>query len=236
MPSPPVAADPMTRILTAVQAARLGLRRERGEDRPLGRKAARTRESLLGAAYELFTTRGYQATSVNNIATAAGVGVGTFYQYFRDRSGIMAALVGDAVIEMFGSANRWDAREGLEGVHRVVASFVRTYAATAPFQRLWEEVTHVDPELAALRRDLTHLLTVELATELVRATALGLVRGDLEPTTAATALTAMVDRFCYVTYVFDPRPEGPPEPDEVAATLARMWAASIGLAVEQTFA
>jgi AcrR family transcriptional regulator len=231
MATRPAEPDSMTRIVAAVEAARFGLRRERGQDRPLGRKAARTREALLAAAYDVFTTQGYQATSVNDIAAAAGVSVGTFYQYFRDRAGIMAALVGDAVVVMFGARNRWDARDGLPGVIRLVTSFVETYAGTAPFQRLWEEVTHVDAELATLRRDVTHLLTADVATELGRAAALGLVRDDLDPFTTASALTSMVDRYCYITYVFDPGPEGAPKPAEVAETLARMWAGAVGLEV-----
>ena len=221
--------ESMTRIVAAVQAARFGLRRERGQDRPLGPKAARTREALMAAAYQVLTNQGYQATSVTDIATAAGVGVGTFYQYFRDRAGIMAALVGDAVVEMFGARNRWDAADGLPGVIRLVTSFVRTYAGTAAFQRLWEEVTHVDAELAALRRDVTRLLTLEVATELIRAADTGLVRADLDPYTAASALTSMVDRYCYLNYVFDPPPEGPPDPAAAGQTLARMWAGAVGL-------
>jgi hypothetical protein len=39
----------------------------------------------------------------------------------------------------------------------------------------------------------------------------------------------MVDRFCYVTYVFDPPETGPPEPEEAASLLAQLWANAICL-------
>ncbi|MFF0015192.1 TetR family transcriptional regulator [Streptomyces sp. NPDC005374] len=46
------------------------------------RKKQRTRESLLRVAIELFTTRGYEQTTVDDIADAVGVSQRTFFRYF----------------------------------------------------------------------------------------------------------------------------------------------------------
>ncbi|MFI9647801.1 TetR family transcriptional regulator [Streptomyces sp. NPDC052040] len=46
------------------------------------RKKQRTRDSLLRAALELFTTQGYEATTVDEIAEAADVSQRTFFRYF----------------------------------------------------------------------------------------------------------------------------------------------------------
>ena len=46
----------------------------------------------------------------------------------------------------------------------------------------------------------------------------------------ARALTAMVDRFCFVTYVFDPAAEAV-DPIDAAKELALLWANAIGLAI-----
>ncbi len=45
-------------------------------------KKERTRRSLLLAAYELFDEKGYDATTVTEIARAAEVSPGTFFNYF----------------------------------------------------------------------------------------------------------------------------------------------------------
>ncbi|GLX48527.1 TetR family transcriptional regulator [Streptomyces hygroscopicus subsp. hygroscopicus] len=46
------------------------------------RKKRRTRESLLRAALELFTTQGYERTTVDEIAAACEVSQRTFFRYF----------------------------------------------------------------------------------------------------------------------------------------------------------
>ena len=47
---------------------------------------------VLHAAGELFASEGYEATTTNGIAAAAGVSVGSLYQFFVDKHSILDAL------------------------------------------------------------------------------------------------------------------------------------------------
>ena len=56
------------------------------------RKKQRTRDALLRAAVELFTTRGYEATTVDDIAEAVDVSQRTFFRYFAGKEEAALAL------------------------------------------------------------------------------------------------------------------------------------------------
>lgn len=225
------ASEAARQVSAAAAAANRGVRRDGGVERPLGKKGARTRARLLAAAYEVFTRKGYRATSVSDIAEAAGVSLGTAYQYFRDRREIMSALVSDRVFVLLPDATHaWDPGRGRMGLRRVIASFVRNYVETAQFQATWEEVTHIDTEIAALRRGLGRVFTDSIEGALSDARTSGLVRSTIDPARVATALSAMVDRYCYVTYVFDPPHGDPPSVDDTVDLLTQLWADAIGLA------
>jgi len=54
-----------------------------------------TRRRLLDAAERGFAGKGYEATSMNEIAEAAKVGVGTLYHHFPDKRALLLALIDD---------------------------------------------------------------------------------------------------------------------------------------------
>jgi AcrR family transcriptional regulator len=51
-----------------------------------------TRAAILGAALHLFGRQGYENTSIDQLACAAGVGKGTIYSYFQSKSEIFLAF------------------------------------------------------------------------------------------------------------------------------------------------
>lgn len=193
-------------LLAAASSASNGQRREGNELRPLGRKAARTRNHLLQAASDCFVRNGYRSTSVQDIHQAADVSIGTFYQYFRDKADVMATIVGETILrssrEMFPPLELDD---GTPAPRSAVEGFVQYYVSTADFQRVWEEVTHFDEELAQLRWDLSSIIEDSLAEVIARAQRSGTVDPELDPGISARSLAAMVDRHCYLTFVVDNR-------------------------------
>src|SRR5829696_1493532 len=70
-----------------------GVPRERSD-------AARNRRRVLAAAEELFAARGVAAVSMDEVAAAAGVGKGTLYRRFGDKSGLAAALLDEREREL----------------------------------------------------------------------------------------------------------------------------------------
>lgn len=58
-------------------------------------RSARNRAAVLEAAARLFAEHGVESVSMDQVATAAGVGKGTLYRRFGDKSGLAVALLDD---------------------------------------------------------------------------------------------------------------------------------------------
>lgn len=217
-------------VAVAAQAEQEGLRREGDRQVPLGPKAKATRDRLLTAAYEQFSETGYRGTKVADICERAGTSLGTFYQYFQGRADVMTTLVADWIR---GTMERppWTLDQGTDGVRRILRDYIDTYVASAPFQGVWEEATHVDEIPAAVRRDLSRLMTEGVEREVRRAKRAGSLAPDVDPSLLARALTSAVDRYCYLTYVFDP-PEKAVSVDESVEVLTHVWTSTLGVRAE----
>jgi len=62
--------------------------------------AARNRRRVLDAAAALFAEHGVEAVSMDDVVAAAGVGKGTLYRRFGDKSGLAAALLDEREREL----------------------------------------------------------------------------------------------------------------------------------------
>jgi AcrR family transcriptional regulator len=58
-------------------------------------KGERTRQGIMEAAYELFLTQGYAATSMRQIAERAGLALGGIYNHFASKEAIFCELILD---------------------------------------------------------------------------------------------------------------------------------------------
>ncbi len=56
-------------------------------------RSRRSRNQVMKAALRLFSTHGYRATSMRDIAEAAGVSTGNVYHHFHDKQAIFQALL-----------------------------------------------------------------------------------------------------------------------------------------------
>jgi len=144
----------------------------RPRKQPRQRRAHETRARILDAARAVFEEHGYAHGTTNRIAEAAGLSVGSLYQYFPNKDAILVELV-DAHIEAGTAAvlaalpdEPWEARPLAAIVGPVVAAMVALHADGRELHRvLFEEAPRPPDQLARLRaveRDLTSMLADRL--------------------------------------------------------------------------
>ncbi|MFI0237683.1 TetR/AcrR family transcriptional regulator [Streptomyces sp. NPDC016845] len=121
-----------------------------------------TRRLLLESGLELFTEKGYAATKVDEIATAAGTTRVTFYAYFPSRSDLMKALIDERLNEALqrvrspehGSTAQDLVATVADGTPEVIAAWLRRTADSwpeiRPIIRVARDAAAVDPVLRDL--------------------------------------------------------------------------------------
>ncbi|MEV7548119.1 TetR family transcriptional regulator [Amycolatopsis sp. NPDC089917] len=95
---------------------------------PAGRR--RLRRALAAAAVDLFVAKGYEATTVDEIAAAAGVGRRTFFRYFDSKDEVLFANHDEIVAEMEEAFAEADPeRDPVETACAAVGLVLDSYAA-----------------------------------------------------------------------------------------------------------
>jgi AcrR family transcriptional regulator len=114
------------------------------------RSKARRRDAIVRAAYKLFAERGYDATTVADIAAAAEVAPRTVAMYFPSKQDIALSRFGEAADTLTTALLQ---RDPNETVTQVVGRWLRADDRPADYEikQLSKQVFATNPELSALR-------------------------------------------------------------------------------------
>ena len=142
------------------------------------------RADLVQVAGDLFAQKGYRATSVRDIAVAAGIQSGSLYHHFKSKDSIgdeiLSGFIDDVLADYrAAAASGGSPREVLE---QIVRSTSRTLArhrpALAILQNDWSYFSG-QPRFGYLRKAVGEIERVWV-TELERGQAEGIFRADLD--------------------------------------------------------
>lgn len=158
------------------------------------REGQEARETLVQTAARLFAEQGYEGTSLRQVAEGAGVTPAMVAYYFRDKSGLLEAVVREGLGIMLGVV-RCAVDEHPEGgfVEHLVQGFMTALSATPWVPRIMiREVISRDTPLRDLfvREFAVHAVTLvpaKVAAEMDS----GKLRADLDPRFAVISLVGM---------------------------------------------
>jgi len=63
------------------------------------KKPKERRQEIITAAVELFRTKGYEKTTMQNVMDALGIAKGTIYHYFKSKEDLLEAVIEESVVE-----------------------------------------------------------------------------------------------------------------------------------------
>jgi AcrR family transcriptional regulator len=151
--------------------------------RPLRRDAEQNLGRILTAAENVFAEYGFEA-SMEQVATVAGVGVGTLYRRFPDKESLVVA-----VVEMAGQRSRELARSVLAecSPEDGIFEFMRRCLATPSLRALIAR----SPRVAATHASLVALVAPPVDRLLAGAKAVGAIRSDVTFSDIVVSLMAV---------------------------------------------
>jgi len=175
------------------------------------RKKRQTREALTRAALALFAERGYDETTLADIADAAGVSTRTIFAYFPSKEDILFCTIQvtrDALTQAL--TDRPPGTDALTALRGFILS--SAHEKTELDRKLWEVIA-ADPTLSSHKRarigELQEILAAAIAYDL------GVGPDDLRPQVAAASLTAAFE----VLERQDRGPSTAPTNEEIAAAI-----------------
>jgi AcrR family transcriptional regulator len=149
-------------------------------------KRARNEDAIERAALALFRAHGFEATTIDQIAAAAGVSRRTVFRYFPTKDALVFPRARERVARFRGLLEPRDGEAPFETVRRAVLALGRELQADREAQLLQQRLIAASPALAASERDL------DLKWEAALADALGAGRTGQAGRKARLAAGAVV--------------------------------------------
>ncbi len=137
----------------------------------LGPRAQRTIASIIKATREVFLTRGYSGTTIDEIARLADVSRASFYTYFPSKREVLLAVGAHAASEAERMIEKLPDHLGSRAALRAwVSEYFDLLDIHGSFAFAWTQAAHEDEEIrvAGMRRHLKDCKM--LATQLVAST------------------------------------------------------------------
>jgi AcrR family transcriptional regulator len=158
-----------------------------------GERAAYTPQSLLAVAVEVFNQRGYDGTSMEDLAHASGITKSSIYPHVRGKEELLRLAVSRALDKLFAMLEQPGASSGraIDRLEHVVRGSARVLVDELPYVTLLLRVRgNTETEQWALqrRREFDH----QVAGLVSRAAEDGDLRGDVDPRLATRLLFGMI--------------------------------------------
>jgi len=165
-----------------------------GEDLPQEPRQKRSldkRARLKEAGLALFGEKGYEGTSIEEIAQRANLAVGGFYQHFRSKRQLLLVLMDELLDRLSKIEFRPQAADGRSTVRALLAQAFERDLHYLGAYRAWQEAALSDPELSKRDSEIHAWTTLRVTAVFQRLQNLPGTRKRVD----TTALARVMDGF-----------------------------------------
>ena len=160
------------------------------------KRALDRRKHIMSAATRVFSEKGYYATTISDLATAAGIAKGTIYWYFNNKRAIMLALLDNIdreITNTFGDI-MVKAPNGLESILLCVRPALELLEKYGPIYLMYFlEIGSTDSVIQKRFHQIYQVVHQGIRVALVRGMEQGVIC-ELNPDIAAYAVMGLVER------------------------------------------
>jgi AcrR family transcriptional regulator len=173
------------------------MKRRKLESKTRQARKAETRALVLRVASNLFEAKGFEATTIRDVAAAAEVGTGTVFVHFAGKDELLYAVLFEELEHVVAKVLAAAPKPGLlDELRRIPAAFLRLYASRPALYRvLLRQSLIAEGEWTTRFRGQVQRVGVRTLEALNRGQADGLIASEVNLGTAATAYFA----FYYFT-------------------------------------
>ena len=160
---------------------------------------------MLKVAREIFSTKGYHATSIDDLIEAAGIARGTFYLYFESKRAIFDELLDNLLETLRGVVHRIDVSPGalppIEQMNATVDRVLETLVANRELARIvLREAVGIDADFDRKLADFYGRIENLLVAAVEAGMGMGLVR-PCDSKVVARCILGLVKEVAHFAFV-----------------------------------
>lgn len=176
-------------------------------------KEEKRREEIRDAAIDLFSTKGYDQTTMDDIVVSAGFSKSLIYWYWKSKSALVAELV-DTCMGMYRDLLKkavQDESPYMEKIQRFMDEYFTMFRANEKLNRLVHfcsiHTSKKGGEEFSVQVDAYYAEILELMAELARqGIGAGILRKELDARSTALFLLSFVEGYIYMTMLSERPP------------------------------
>lgn len=119
---------------------------------PKQQRGIETKQQIVKAAHKLFANKGIHGTNSKEIAKKAGVSIGSFYSYFKNKKTLLVEMLEDYIEQHYRMAWRhldsFNNHEMDQGkLRKIIVSVFDAYNISPDFHRQTHALRYSDPDI-----------------------------------------------------------------------------------------